>query len=608
MRINASGDRIEASPELDMHAASLHVAKGWEEFLATEGAGVLESALRDWLPRQRWFGAKTRDIESVRAESWVELALDGSAGLAGSPATGSGHAPVLSPAVFFFRIAYFSGPPDTYQIPLATGLAANLDELAAVHPGSIIAKMTTAAGSVLVYDATHREEIHQALLRLIASNTTVALMVGAQSGEAAIGQLEARASTAFPAELGTQGLPSRVSKAEQSNTSVLFGDQLFLKLFRRLQPEENPDVEVGRFLTEVAHFNRIPPFLGEISLSSPGSQKTTVALLQGMVPNQGDGWRWFLDELSRWLASVADRPAPETSRTPEFLGGFEEAGKETAGGQSAPGDGLDAGVDEDLDAAALLGRCTAEMHLALSGSIDQPAFAPEPMTAEDLARDALRIEMQIHSTLEALEMKFSTLDDSTRDVAEFLLSSRPKLLQRARSIAALQPSGQRIRIHGDYHLGQTLRTAHTQPQGGGDFVLIDFEGEPARPIEERRKKQSPLRDVAGMMRSFSYAAYSALDQFVTTERVNADANALSAWADWWQNTASAIFLRAYVNSARSNPNLLPTTEPGQVLLKAYLLEKGLYEVLYELDNRPGWLRIPINGILALLKSWGNPYA
>jgi maltose alpha-D-glucosyltransferase/alpha-amylase len=164
----------------------------------------------------------------------------------------------------------------------------------------------------------------------------------------------------------------------------------------------------------------------------------------------------------------------------------------------------------------------------------------------------------------------------------------------------LQSCGQRIRIHGDYHLGQTLRTGDAKlPAGGGDFVLIDFEGEPARPIEERRRKQSPLKDAAGMLRSFAYVAFAALDPLVGAERGGADCDALPGWAHWWQNAASAEFLRAYRDAAAQNPALLPAPEPAQALLDAYLLEKALYEVLYELNHRPAWLRIPMNGILAL---------
>jgi maltose alpha-D-glucosyltransferase/alpha-amylase len=668
LELHAAGPASEFEPELaseaaaetETQAALPPLTTSWSQFLAIAGAGVLEPALRDWLPRQRWFGAKTRTIESVHASGWVELARDGAAGLRDFAVAGDAQTGALSPALFFFDVSYFNGPPDRYVIPLAIGAGSDLDAVITEHPESIIAKMTTAGGNAAVYDATVREDFRQELLRLLAGNATLPVAeagslaakaaapmpaagpadgtaavqaqggavvpapapLSAQPGEAAApprtdapgtqsagaqrlqprespsagdvlpegGRLDARASKAFPVELATQRLASRVSSAEQSNTSFQFGDRLFLKLFRRLQAEENPDVEMGRFLTEIANFSKIPPFLGEIAMSSPGSRKTTVAMLQGFVPNQGDGWQWFLDELSLWLPTVADRPAPAVSQTPQF----QRSGETPENWE---------GAQSTLQAAALLGRRTAEMHLALASSADLPAFAPEPMTAEDLGHDAERIEAQVKSTLEALKLKLAALDDATTDAAGLLLSRRPELMRRARSIAALKSPGQRIRIHGDYHLGQILRTADAKsPNGGEDFVLIDFEGEPARPIEERRSKQSPLKDVAGMLRSFSYVAFAALDRFSAageSERRQADPDALAAWARWWQDAASAAFLRAYREATAQNPALLPEPEPAQALLEAYLLEKALYEVLYELNSRPGWLRIPMSGILAL---------
>jgi maltose alpha-D-glucosyltransferase/alpha-amylase len=249
------------------------------------------------------------------------------------------------------------------------------------------------------------------------------------------------------------------------------------------------------------------------------------------------------------------------------------------------------------------------MHIALSGQTNLPAFAPEPMTREDLSVEADRIEVQIKSALEALKQKIPMLDDPTSDIAGLLLSRRPDLILRARSLSTLAAGGQRIRIHGDYHLGQTLRTGKASGDGEdkkasstGDFVILDFEGEPARPIQERRQKYSPLKDVAGMMRSFSYVSFSALDRYLANKERDMQANDRSdaaGWARLWQNFASAIFLWAYRDTIGAAPALLAPPKESQVLLNAYLLEKALYELLYELNNRPTWLNIPMNGILTL---------
>jgi maltose alpha-D-glucosyltransferase/alpha-amylase len=239
------------------------------------------------------------------------------------------------------------------------------------------------------------------------------------------------------------------------------------------------------------------------------------------------------------------------------------------------------------------------MHLALATPTSDSAFAAEPFTAENLEQDARRIDAQITSTLEALKTKLSTLKDAISDQAALLLSRRIDLFARANAITSLKAAGKRIRIHGDYHLGQTLRTSGT-PAGprdeSGDFVLLDFEGEPARALAERRQKQSPLKDVAGMLRSLSYAAHTALDNHQATHPDSANA---AGWANYWQNAASQRFVTAYRTAIAADPALLPSPEQSQALLSAYMLEKALYELLYELNNRPTWLRIPLSGILTI---------
>jgi maltose alpha-D-glucosyltransferase/alpha-amylase len=409
--------------------------------------------------------------------------------------------------------------------------------------------------------------------------------------------LMARASKALASVAPTPALPSRVGSAEQSNTSILYGGQLILKMFRRLQPGENPDVEIGRFLTETAHFPRIAPFLGEISLLAGGGEKTTVAMLQGLVANEGDGWQWFEEQLSTFFAAIAHQSKPGALPTASFTD-EREAPREAAQ-HAGPA----------LRAAALLGRRTAEMHLALATATSDSLFAAEPFAAEDLERDARRIDAQITSTLEALRMKLSTLKDSIADDAALLLSRRIDLFARANAITSQTAAGQRIRIHGDYHLGQTLRTRTASAgatadsaEADGDFVLLDFEGEPARTLAERRQKQSPLKDVAGMLRSLSYAAYSGLYRYFAENpdvEHSAACGAITAWAVQWQNSVSSAFLKSYRETVSANPALLPSAQQSQALLGAYLLEKALYELLYELNNRPAWLRIPLAGILAL---------
>ena len=646
-------------------AAALDLlTRGWSGLMAGHGLNLLETALPVWLPRQRWFGAKTRKIQSARVLDWVELPAASGENLF---ATDLPADRIIAPALFFVEIAYSDGPSDTYQLPLAFSTGADAEDLTANNPLSILATLTTPNGPLVVHDATTREDFRQSLFTLIQQNATLSLStahtatvevsasptgdaaqaanespstvepgvlpvapvpISAQPGEAAaaprtdfatahspgaqrlqprespaagdspgIDRLEARSSTAISDTHASQTLPARVGSAEQSNTSIIYGNQFILKLFRRLQPGDNPDVEIGRFLTEVARFPRIAPFLGEIAVTSARGEKTTVAMLQGLIANQGDGWQWFLVQLSGFFAAVSALPAPPAAAAPSFLSNGKTRHEAREYAQTS------------LEAAALLGRRTAEMHLALATPTGDPAFAAEPFTSEDLNRDARRIDAQITSTLEALKIKLSTLKDFTADDAALLLSRRIDLFARANAITASTAAGQRIRIHGDYHLGQTLRTGESSLEPGqglgtepGDFVLIDFEGEPARLLAERRQKQSPLKDVAGMIRSLSYAAHSGLDRFLADnpERArNPGPDSLTAWAIFWQNSASSEFLCAYREAISANPALLPSAQQSQALLGAYLLEKALYELLYELNNRPSWLRIPLAGILSL---------
>jgi maltose alpha-D-glucosyltransferase/alpha-amylase len=576
---------VAETPNVETEESTLDLVTGnWNDLLSGPGLSLIQELLPAYLERQRWFGAKSRTIASVRILSWAEFAG-------------------LAAALVFLEITYADGVADTYQLPLALTSGPEADSIRAAAPASILASLTTATGPAILHDATASEPVRQALLDLIESQTT--LHSGPTKTPVALSEVSALAavveeptvtataapsitghkSSAFASARAEGPLPARTGSAEQSNTSILYDGKLILKLFRRLQPGENPDTEIGRFLTEVAHFPRIAPFLGDITGSLPNTtEPTTLAMLQGLVENEGDGWAFTLDELARFYESVATCPGPNDLGQPaSFLNGAAVA---------APAPAREhAGLY--LDAAALLGRRTAEMHLALATPTDNLAFSAEPVTSETLAADSTRIESQLSRTLDALRRGLTTLpDELTTDAAALILSRRVELLARAHTLATAPAaeSGQRIRIHGDYHLGQVLRTR-------GDYVILDFEGEPARTLAERRAKQSPLKDVAGMLRSFSYAAYSALDHF-NQRHPNAQ-KSLEPWATLWQNAVCNEFLNAWRATMGSNPYLIPYPEQAHLLLNAYLLEKALYELLYEFNNRPAWIRIPLAGILAL---------
>lgn len=375
-------------------------------------------------------------------------------------------------------------------------------------------------------------------------------------------------------------------KAEQSNTSVVYGDQLIMKLYRRLEAGTNPDQEIGRFLTEKG-FAYTPPLAGALEYQKKPGQPMTVALLQGLVPNVGDAWQFTLDSLNNFfpqaLASQAD--VPEISLSTSTLLDLAE--------QSPPPLAMDL-LGSYLDAASLLGRRTAEMHLALSEGSGNPSFTPEPFTSFYQRSIYQSMRSLLGQVFHTLRSGLKGLPEPVQQDAEAVLDLEEEILGRFRLILNRKIAATRIRCHGDYHLGQLLRTAN-------DFMIIDFEGEPARPLSERRIKRCALRDVAGMLRSFHYASHVALLNQITSGGADpADLKALQQWARFWNVWVTTTFLKSYLASS-ANAAFIPRTRwELQVLMDAFLIEKAVYELGYEMNNRPDWVAIPAQGIPQLL--------
>ncbi|HJR64927.1 MAG TPA: hypothetical protein VJ802_00755 [Gemmatimonadaceae bacterium] len=347
--------------------------------------------------------------------------------------------------------------------------------------------------------------------------------------------------------------------AEQSNTSLVFGDRAIMKLYRRLEPGEHPDAEIAHFLTTRAHFSHTPELLATARFESASSMEVA-AILQRFLPGSRDAWSVALDR-----------------------------GRE-AFGVDAP-----TGIPFVVEAETL-GTVTREMHLALASDERDRAFAPEPARAADVAQWAAAVRLATERTLELLESSRrsgSLSPDVARDV-ETVLAGKDVLggLVDGWVTEIADDAGCRIRHHGDYHLGQVLQT------GDGDFMVIDFEGEPARPLEERRAKHSALRDVAGMMRSFAYAAATC------AERARAelgDRNAKTR-AQRWERELREAFLRGYLPDGREHPRFLPQARARlDVLLTLFETEKVLYELAYELNNRPTWVWIPLRGLVSMVR-------
>jgi maltose alpha-D-glucosyltransferase/alpha-amylase len=363
-----------------------------------------------------------------------------------------------------------------------------------------------------------------------------------------------------------------------------------MKLFRRLEPGLNPDLEIGRFLTERANFAHVPPAAGALEYHGPDGEPSSLAFLQGFVPNQGDAWGFTLSRLSEYfthkLEVLVAAPTNSPLSTRVLLGLSRNELPRAAEHM----------IDGYLERAQLLGQRTAELHLALSMPTNDPNFTPEPFAAADQ-------QVIYDSMCERANQSFKTLQhvldshalpETLRPGAEQVLGLQGQVFTHYRALLDHPFTAMRTRFHGDYHLGQVLYT-------GADFMIIDFEGEPARPLSERQRKGSPLQDVAGILRSFHYAPYAVLfGQAPGATFHDRDFAALEPWARTWHRWVSIAFLRSYLATAGSAPFLPAAPEELELLLDAFLLDKAIYELNYELNNRPAWVQIPVEGVLQLV--------
>jgi maltose alpha-D-glucosyltransferase/alpha-amylase len=352
------------------------------------------------------------------------------------------------------------------------------------------------------------------------------------------------------------------SAGDERNSVAFVSERYVLKVYRRL--------ESGR-----QGFPRTPPLVGALEYQHSATARATLAIVQGWVTNQGTGWQFSIDELRRYYERAAARMGTDA---PSFA----------AAPDNQPPPFFTAMESWYLANATTLGRRTAELHLALAAS-DGPAFAPGTLDAAALQRLAAGMKAHAGAVLTLLESRAGALTEAARQQATAVLAAGDRLIDRFDSIGRLDRGGSTIRIHGDYHLGQVLRTEE-------DFVIIDFEGEPRRSFDERRGKRSPLEDVAGMVRSFSYAAYAAL--FAFTVQAPGHLSGLEGWAETWQTWVSHAFLTAYRTTIGSS-TIVPDDPCFTPLLDAFVLDKALSELDYELNNRPDWVSIPLTAIQKL---------
>jgi maltose alpha-D-glucosyltransferase/alpha-amylase len=427
-----------------------------------------------------------------------------------------------------------AGERMSYFLPLALAWEERDEERVRNLATAAVAKIRQQADVGVMGDAFADASFCRAVVQAMATRREV---------PSAQGKFVFRATAAFADLAGRDYATLNVDspRGSSSNTVVSMGERLMLKGYRRLRVGLNPELEMGLYLTDVVHFPNCARLAGMVEYVGNDGQVRLLGMLQAFIANQGDGWTYALEYLKRHLEQYRTTPA---------------------------NDALPVNAHEAfLGMMRVLATRTAELHRALAQPSRDPAFAPQP--------------------LDLLAANLDAVAGGDRERAAAVLERRAGILARIESMASESETGLKIRIHGDYHLGQVLVTKN-------DFVIIDFEGEPGNSLEMRRAKHSPLRDVAGMLRSFAYVQQSALRSVAHNE---AEAARLAPLARAWELEVRNAFLSAYAAAAQGSPALYTALKPGEGLLGLFELEKALYELRYEVGNRPTWAGIPLQGIL-----------
>ena len=534
---------------------TVEVPSRWDALFDSGARATLERALPGYVSARRWYRTKTKRVQTARIAAAFPLAY------------GSEMARIA-----LVDLTLDDGARETYVLPLAFVSVEEANVLRIRRPHALVLPLRVTGGAKeardgFLVDALALEGFSSELLAAIARSATVEDS-GARLCFHALDGVKAQKYVARPVD------------TEQTNTSVLFGESYVGKIVRKLDPGESPDLELGRFLTAV-RYPHTPALHGWIDVRRGDGPVSTVGLLHAFVRNRGDAWTHVLEVLDEWLASASHRDAAP----PRLPAG------DLMTRASTP---LSAEASSALGSygplAEKLGRRVGEMHVALASRPDDAVFAPERLdreTREGLV-DAARADLK--RALDRLGARGGAASDAARRSLAAIRAGSRSLDARLTQATRLRDAGVKMRVHGDLHLGQVLFT-------GDDFVLIDFEGEPARSLEERKAKRSPLVDVAGMLRSFHYASVSAL-----RARPEGARAALAPWASFWHRAVATSFLRGWL-AAVEGTAVVPEDPSGtRCLLDLYLFEKAIYEVGYEMNNRPDWVDIPLEGIKEILGS------
>ncbi len=520
---------------------------GAERLLGGDERALVEETLPPFLESRRWHAARDRRIVGVTLREAI---------------------PIGDVRVLLAEVAYDTGVPETYVLPVTV-----VSDGRYLPPQAIIAHLKTSNGDATLVDALEESRSARALLDAIVTGHQTA---GA-SGEV----------RAVPLDVGSDAEPLPEGDARNighahASAAIQYGDRFLLKVFRRLEEGLSPELEVSRHLTRRAP-GLVPAPAGLIEFGRGRNEASTLAVLQRFVPNEGTAWTQAREELRRYFERVLTQgrevipaPVPEEPITALL-------------GQAPPAEVADL-FGTYLEWARLLGRRTAELHLALANGADDPAFAPEAYSPLDVRSKHQSFRNLVGKTLRALRGTIATLEGDVASTARRLLEEEPRILRAFESFLTSKLHGMRIRIHGDYHLAQVLHT-------GKDYVVIDLDGGRDRSLAERRRKRSALRDVSGMIRSFHHGALSVLhDRSVVREE---DRSTLAPWADHWQTWTASAFLGAYLEAARG-ASFIPPDDQRDALLRNLIVEGAFRDLQRDLEEGDGII-IPLHLLSRVLR-------
>ncbi|SLM48402.1 Alpha amylase, catalytic subdomain (fragment) [Nitrospira japonica] len=534
----------------------LRVKEDWQGLFEGEGGiAELSQALPTILQTRRWFGGKALRIAKVEiADSIVILS---------------------HPAVrmLILRVIYESADMESYTLPLGAAFGEEADRIRRDSPHAVLAPIMVRKCEHdvpgILYDALWNPDVALSLLDAIGQSSRF-------PGTA--GSIAATSTNTF-----TELVPSRMElepvlmKTEQSNTSIAYSGRVILKLYRRIAEGVNPDLEIGRALT-YRQFPYVPCIAGYLEYHDRFRRSAPLAVLQKFVANEGDAWKRGLEEFERFIDRLETAHLWK-SQPPAFPSHPFDLAQAP---YSPPPGHL---IGPFLESVRRLGNRTAQLHVALSQIVDDPDFAPEPLTRDSRRRRYQTMVENLTDTLSLVKERMQLLPENGQALAEILIALQSDLDQMFSAFENIETAISLIRCQGDYHLGQVLCVKD-------DFMIIDFEGEPAQSLAERRMKQPAFVDVAGMTRSFQYVP------FVVLKGKGAQ---WSPWAAFWSGWTSAAFLQGYLELASGSSFCPRNSESARVLFDAYLIKKALYELRYELNNRPDWVEIPLHGLVNIIR-------